>query len=266
MQAPTAFQRLRAPAEPRRLRGRVCTIDCGKQRQIVDTPRCRRAVCRSRLLPESLRTSRARATTVVGQARELRHLDAIRAVGGAGLDLVQEHDLVVPLAHVHRDVRRSPRGAGQARSARGSGWQTARAALVTSCRYSTVAQAIDSPSNVAVPRPISSRMTSERSVAWLRIAAVSTISTMKVERPRARSSDAPTRQNSRSTMPMCGRARRHERAHLRQHHDERVLAQEGRFAGHVGAGDKPDAVRRASRPKPARSCSCRPGPGRSRSR
>ena len=33
--------------------------------------------------------------------------------------------------------------------------------------------------------------------------AVSTISTMKVERPRARSSAAPTRENSRSTMPMC---------------------------------------------------------------
>ena len=36
----------------------------------------------------------------------------------------------------------------------------------------------------------------------LRIAAVSTISTMKVERPRARSSAAPTRLNRRSTMPM----------------------------------------------------------------
>src|SRR5207248_2863084 len=35
--------------------------------------------------------------------------------------------------------------------------------------------------------------------------AVSTISTMKVERPRARSSAAPTRENSRSTMPMPAR-------------------------------------------------------------
>ncbi|MNY33865.1 hypothetical protein D3C86_1681640 [compost metagenome] len=34
------------------------------------------------------------------------------------------------------------------------------------------------------------------------MAAVSTISTMKVERPRARSSDAPTRENSRSTTPI----------------------------------------------------------------
>ena len=35
------------------------------------------------------------------------------------------------------------------------------------------------------------------------MAAVSTISTMKVERPRARSSAAPTRENRRSTIPIC---------------------------------------------------------------
>ena len=54
-----------------------------------------------------------------------------------------------------------------------------------------------------MPRPISSRMTSERGPAWFRIAAVSTISTMKVERPRARSSAAPTREKSASTTPIC---------------------------------------------------------------
>ena len=53
-----------------------------------------------------------------------------------------------------------------------------------------------------MPRPISSRITSARGPAWFRIAAVSTISTMKVERPRARSSAAPTRLKSWSTMPM----------------------------------------------------------------
>ena len=63
---------------------------------------------------------------------------------------------------------------------------------------------------------------------------------MKVERPRARSSAAPTRENSRSTTPSCALLRRHERAHLRQHGDQRVLAQEGRFAGHVRAGEEPD--------------------------
>ncbi len=38
-----------------------------------------------------------------------------------------------------------------------------------------------------------------------------------------------------------GGAGRHEGAHLRQHGDERVLAQEGRLAAHVRAGDEADA-------------------------
>ena len=36
--------------------------------------------------------------------------------------------------------------------------------------------------------------------------------------------------------------RRHERAHLREDRDQRVLAQEGRLARHVGPGDQPDAA------------------------
>jgi hypothetical protein len=44
-------------------------------------------------------------------------------------------------------------------------------------------------------------MMSERSVALLRMLAVSFISTMNVELPRARSSLAPTREKMRSTRP-----------------------------------------------------------------
>ena len=80
---------------------------------------------------------------------------------------------------------------------------------------------------------------------------------MKVERPRARSSAAPTRENSRSTTPMRAPARRHEAAHLRQHGDQRVLAQKGRFARHVRAGDQPDA--------PGRLCPRQAGGDRSQS-
>ena len=40
-------------------------------------------------------------------------------------------------------------------------------------------------------------------------------------------------------MPMRRRLGRHEGAGLRQHGDQRVLAQEGRLAGHVGAGQQP---------------------------
>ena len=74
--------------------------------------------------------------------------------------------------------------------------------LLTSCRCSTQPQAIERPSKVAVPRPISSRMTNERSLAWFKIVAVSTISTIKVDRPRAKSSAAPTRLNNRSSVPI----------------------------------------------------------------
>lgn len=54
------------------------------------------------------------------------------------------------------------------------------------------AHAIANPSKVLVPRPTSSMITSERDVARRRMCAVSTISTIKVERSLARSSEAPT--------------------------------------------------------------------------
>ncbi|MNV26892.1 hypothetical protein D3C71_1180220 [compost metagenome] len=53
-----------------------------------------------------------------------------------------------------------------------------------------------------VPRPISSISTRLRAVALLRMLAVSVISTIKVERPEARSSDAPMRVKMRSMGPM----------------------------------------------------------------
>ena len=58
------------------------------------------------------------------------------------------------------------------------------------------------PSKVEVPLPISSKMRSERGVAFLRMSATSFISTMNVDWPEDRSSDAPMRVKSLSTMPM----------------------------------------------------------------
>ena len=55
---------------------------------------------------------------------------------------------------------------------------------------------------VLVPRPTSSRITRERAPALLRMFAISTISTMKVEAPRERSSAAPMRVKMRSTTPI----------------------------------------------------------------
>ncbi len=43
---------------------------------------------------------------------------------------------------------------------------------------------------------------------------------------------------------MMAPLRRNEGAHLREHDDQRVLAQEGRLTAHVRAGDQPD-MRRA---------------------
>ena len=64
--------------------------------------------------------------------------------------------------------------------------------------YSTTAQAMLRPSKVEVPRPISSRISSDFVVAFRRIFATSFISTMKVDCPDARSSLAPTRVKIRS--------------------------------------------------------------------
>ena len=64
-----------------------------------------------------------------------------------------------------------------------------------------MAQAMLTPSYVLVPRPISSNSTRLRGVRLLRMAAVSFISTMKVDSPLLMLSDAPTRVNIRSRMP-----------------------------------------------------------------
>ena len=74
--------------------------------------------------------------------------------------------------------------------------------FTVSRRYSETARAIARPSSVEVPRPTSSMITKERTVAARRIFAVSIISTRKVDSPFARLSLAPTRQKIRSTIPM----------------------------------------------------------------
>ena len=62
-------------------------------------------------------------------------------------------------------------------------------------------QAIESPSKVEVPLPISSNSTNEREVALRKICATSIISIMNVERPLRKSSLAPTLVKTRSTNP-----------------------------------------------------------------
>src|SRR5450755_3884603 len=103
-----------------------------------------------------------------------------------------------------------------------------------SCRNSMIAHASDNPSNVAVPRPTSSRTMSDDDVALLRMFAVSCISTMNVDSPRARWSDA--REDAIENAE-CRFRGGDKTAGLVEKNDERDLAQVGRFAAHVRAGD-----------------------------
>ena len=112
-------------------------------------------------------------------------------------------------------------------------------------RCSATAHARLRPSNVAVPRPISSRITRLREVALCRMFAVSCISTMKVDWPRAMLSDAPTRANSRSTIGSLAVRAGDERSGLRHQAEQRGLAQVGRLAAHVRTGEDDELMRRA---------------------
>ena len=67
-------------------------------------------------------------------------------------------------------------------------------------RYSLTDHAIDSPSKVDVPLPISSSKTREFDVAWFSIDAVSDISTINVDCPDDWSSTAPILVNIRSAI------------------------------------------------------------------
>ena len=66
--------------------------------------------------------------------------------------------------------------------------------------------------------------------------AVSCISTMNVDWPRAMLSEAPTRAKRRSTIGSFALARRHERAGLRHQAEQRRLPQVRGLAAHVRAG------------------------------
>ena len=91
-----------------------------------------------------------------------------------------------------------------------------------------------------VPRPISSSTIRLRGVALFRMFAVSVISTMNVDCPRARSSLAPMRVKMRSTKSIRAAGRRHETAGVREQREQRHLPDVGGFARHVRPGDERD--------------------------
>ena len=150
----------------------------------------------------AVRISRARATTRRGRPGEPRHLDAVAAIGAARHDLPQEDDVVVPLARRHVEVHDARQRIGEVGE------------LVVVRRE----QRLRPRARVAwrgtrpPPTRCSGRRTSPcraqsrrarrgcREVARCRMLAVSCISTMKVDCPRAMLSDAPTRAKMRSTI------------------------------------------------------------------
>ena len=181
--------------------------------------------------------------TLRGKPGELGHLDAVGAVGGAGGDLVQEHHLALPFLHPHRGIVQ----AGQAGGERGQlvemrGEQ--RAALID------VVQVLDR--RPGDRQPVEGGGAAADLVQDDQRAAARLIEDGGGLHHLDHEGGAPARQivggADAREQPVdhadARELRRHERAHLGEDGDQRVLAQEGRFAGHVGAGDQPDAAGR----------------------
>ncbi len=103
---------------------------------------------------------------LLGQSRQLRHLDAIAPVGSSRDQLMEEEDLILPFLDGDVEILHAGPGAGQVRQfVIVGGEERLHADALRSCRYSATAQAMLSPSKVLVPRPISSRMIRLRGVA-----------------------------------------------------------------------------------------------------
>ncbi len=154
------------------------------------------------------RISRARSTTGAGNAGQLGHMDAVALVGGAGDDLAEEDDLVLPFLDRDMGVLDPRHGSGRVRSARGSGWRTASWPGPPRCRAGIRPR----PRRCSARRTCWCRGRSRRAgsgsagVALLRMLAVSIISTMNVDWPTVRKSMAPIRVKIRSTTPISAAA------------------------------------------------------------
>ena len=136
-----------------------------------------------------------------GEAGEAGDVDAVAFVGGAGDDAAEEDDGVALLADLNGVVFDAGEGGGEVGELvvvggeKGTGLALGRVVEVFDDGPGD-GDAIEGGGTAA------DRTMRERGVALLRMLAVSCISTMKVERPRARSSPAPTRVKTRSTRPI----------------------------------------------------------------
>ena len=100
--------------------------------------------------------------------------------------------------------------------------------------------ASERPSNVLVPRPISSSTIRLRGVALFKMFAVSVISTMNVDCPRDKSSLAPMRVKMRSTRSIRASAAGTKLPVCASSVEQRDLPDVSGFARHVRPGDERD--------------------------
>ena len=147
----------------------------------------------------------ARADHRFRDSGEGRDLQSVALIRRALLDAVQEHELVAVLDGLDVHVGHAGRLGGEAGELEIMGREQREGADLWRRCSAAQAQASDRPSKVLVPRPTSSISTRLPAVALLRMFAVSVISSMKVERPPARSSDAPIRVKIRSSGPSTTR-------------------------------------------------------------
>ena len=152
---------------------------------------------------------------------------------------------VLVLDRVEVDVGRRPVARARAASARSSAWRTACSAC--SSRAGGARSPRPAPGRRRSRCRGRSRPSAPGCARWrcAGCSALSVISTMKVERPPARSSEAPMRVKIWSIGPMRARLRRHEAADVRQQRDQRHLAHVGGLAAHVRAGDQQQLARAA---------------------
>ncbi len=136
----------------------------------------------------------------VGKSCESGDLDAIALVGAAGEDFSQEDDLVVPLADGNIEVLNAAAGAFEVGELVVVGGKEGAAAdFVMEVFRDTPGDGQAVECGGAAPDFVENHEAA--AVALLRMFAVSFISTMKVDCPRARSSFAPTRVKIRSVKP-----------------------------------------------------------------
>ena len=209
-----------------------------EQRQVVGQPRRRRAAL---VAFQGFQHRLGAGDDGRRQARQPRDVDAVRTVGGAGSDFVQEYRLAPPLAHPHGVAGEIVQPRGKARELvvvrREQGAATVHRVQVLDRRPGNgeavergraAADLVENDQR-ARPRLVEDRRRFDHLHHEGRATA----------RQIVRRADA-AEQAVHDADPAS--ARRHVAAGLREDRDQRVLTQERALAGHIGSGQQPQAA------------------------